>query len=148
MNEIDPKRKAKAPRRPRILVAEDEYLIARHMRTLLRRLGGDDVGPVPDLDRAIELARTERLAAAILDIKPADDRPAYPLADLLAERGVPFLFVSGYSPQDLPRRYRNVPLTVKPANLRIFHAAVEALLKAASRPPALAGAGTAGRGHG
>jgi DNA-binding response OmpR family regulator len=130
MADIDLKRKAGASGAPRILVAEDEYLIARHMRTLLRRLGGDVVGPVPDLDRAIELARTERLAAAILDIKLADGRTAYPLADLLAERGVPFLFVSGYSPQDLPRRYRKVPLIVKPANLRIFHAAVEALLKA------------------
>lgn len=129
MNEIGPKRTAGARRRPRILVAEDEYLIARHMRALLRRLGGEVIGPVPNLDRAIELARTERLEAAILDIKLADDRPVYPLADLLAERGVPFLFVSGYGPQDIPRRYRKVQLIVKPANLRAFHAAVDALLK-------------------
>jgi DNA-binding response OmpR family regulator len=115
--------------RPRILVAEDEYLIARHMRTLLHRIGGDVVGPVSNLDQAIALARTERLTAAILDIKLADDRPVYPLADLLAERGVPFLFVSGYSPEDIPRRYRNVQLIVKPAELRAFQAAVDALLK-------------------
>jgi DNA-binding response OmpR family regulator len=116
-------------KRPRILVAEDEYLIARHMRTLLNRLGGDVVGPVPRLDQAVELARTERLEAAILDIKLADGRTVYPLADLLARRGIPFLFVSGYGFQDIPRRYRNIPLIVKPANLPTFHAAVDALLK-------------------
>jgi DNA-binding response OmpR family regulator len=115
--------------RPRILVAEDEYLIARHMRTLLRRIGGHVVGPVPTLDGAIELARTEDLEAAILDIKLADGQPVYPLADLLAERGVPFMFLSGYSPADIPRRYRNVPLIVKPAELRAFHAAVDRLLR-------------------
>jgi DNA-binding response OmpR family regulator len=122
--------KEKASRkRPRILVAEDEYLIARHMRTLLNRLGGDVVGPVPRLDQAVELARTERLEAAVLDIKLADGRPVYPLADLLARRGIPFLFVSGYSLRDIPRRYRNIPLIVKPASLSTFHAAVDALLK-------------------
>jgi chemotaxis family two-component system sensor kinase Cph1 len=130
MNDAGAKRRPNPRRRPRILVAEDEYLIARHMRTLLRRLGGDVVGPVPNLDRAIELARTERLEAAILDIKLADGRPVYPLADLLAERGVPFLFLSGYSREDIPPRYRKVQLIVKPADLRAFHAAVDALLKA------------------
>ena len=129
-------------RRPRILVAEDEYLIARHMRTLLRRIGGDVIGPVPTLGRAIELARTENLQAAILDIKLADGRPVYPLADLLAERRVPFLFLSGYSAEDIPRRYRDVQLIVKPAELRAFHAAVDALLerRAGGPPPR--------RGHG
>lgn len=115
--------------RPRILVVEDEYLIARHMSALLHRIGGDVVGPIPNLDRAIKLARTERLEAAILDIKLADDRLVYPLADILAERGVPFLLVSGYSPETLPPRFREVPLLVKPADYRALHAAVDALLK-------------------
>lgn len=124
--------KARAQRRPRILVVEDEYLIARHMRILLRRLGNEVVGPVPSLEGAIRLASSESLEAAILDIKLADDRPVYPLADLLAKRGVPFLFVSGYSAVDIPRRYRGVELIVKPTSLQAFHAAVEGLL--ARRP--------------
>lgn len=145
MADAGPKRQPN-PRRPRILVAEDEYLIARHMRTLLRRIGGDVVGPVPTLDRAIELARTESIEAAILDIKLADDRPVYPLADLLAERGIPFLFLSGYSPADIPRRYRKVQLIVKPAELRAFQAAVDVLLKAHPGGRPLNRAGVAG-GH-
>lgn len=126
--------KARARRRPRILVVEDEYLIARHMRTLLSRLGNEVIGPVPNLEGAIQLARSERLAAAILDIKLADDRPVYPLADLLAQRGVPFLFVSGYSAADIPPRYRRVQLIVKPASLQAFHAAVDGLLARRPRP--------------
>jgi DNA-binding response OmpR family regulator len=120
--------KARARRPPRILVVEDEYLIARHMRTLLRRLGTEVIGPVPNLEGAIDLARSERVEAAILDIKLADDRPVYPLADLLAQRGIPFLFVSGYSATDIPKRYRSVQLIVKPASLQAFHAAVDGLL--------------------
>jgi two-component SAPR family response regulator len=120
--------KAKARRSPRILVVEDEYLIARHMRTLLRRLGNEVIGPVPNLEGAIDLARSECVEAAILDIKLADDRPVYPLADLLARRGIPFLFVSGYSAADIPSRYRSVQLIVKPASLQAFHAAVDGLL--------------------
>lgn len=99
------------------------------MSALLHRIGGDVVGPIPNLDRAIKLARTERLEAAILDIKLADDRLVYPLADILAERGVPFLLVSGYSPETLPPRFREVALLVKPADYRALHAAVDALLK-------------------
>jgi DNA-binding response OmpR family regulator len=129
MTQSTTKKKASGRRRPRILVAEDEYLIARHMRTLLDRLGGEVVGPVPGLDEAVRLATTERLEAAILDIKLADGRTVYPLADLLAGRGIPFLFVSGYAQEDIPQRYRSIPLIVKPASLPAFHAAVDALLK-------------------
>jgi CheY-like chemotaxis protein len=135
MSETGMKGKSSPRGNPRILVAEDEYLIARNMRTLLRRFGSHVVGPVPNLDQAIELARTETFEAAILDVKLADGRPVYPLADLLAERGIPFLFVSGYSREDLPARYRRVPLIVKPAGLKAFRAAVDTLLKPRTTRP-------------
>jgi DNA-binding response OmpR family regulator len=117
---------------PRLLVVEDEYLIARHLRMLLQDMGCEVIGPVGDLSQAEELAGTERLDAAVLDIKLAGGAQIYPVADVLSARGVPFAFVTGYNAIDVPERYRGVRLLGKPATVADFRATVAALL--AQRP--------------
>ncbi|RYI18350.1 MAG: response regulator, partial [Acetobacteraceae bacterium] len=81
---------------PRILVVEDEVLLAMELEAMLRRLGCKVVGPARNLAEAMRLATTEpALHAAILDVNLAGEM-VFPVADLLATRSVPFLFATGY----------------------------------------------------
>jgi CheY-like chemotaxis protein len=98
---------------PRALVAEDEFVIALEIEDSLRRAGYEVVGPVATADEATRLAAEERLDAAVLDIELRDGR-AFPAADALVRRGVPFVFLTGYEPLMLPERLRGRPLLAKP----------------------------------
>jgi len=100
--------------RCRILVVEDEYFIADEMALALRALGAEVVGPVPTMDEAIRIVEsTEPIHAAILDLNLKDVR-AFPLADILGDRGIPFVFATGYSGTAIPAAYQAVPLWEKP----------------------------------
>lgn len=79
----------------RILVVEDEALVAMLLEDLLADLGCEVVGPAMRLNEGLELAQRNGIDAAILDINLAGER-SYPIADLLEERRVPHLFVTGY----------------------------------------------------
>ncbi|HEV2543768.1 MAG TPA: response regulator [Methylobacterium sp.] len=78
----------------RILVVEDEYLIAIEMERWLQEAGAEVAGPVSDTERALALIETEALDAAVLDVH-LNGEPAYVVADRLTERGVPYLFATG-----------------------------------------------------
>ena len=81
---------------PRILVVEDEVLLAMELEAMLRRLGCQVVGPARSLEEAMRLATTEPvLHAAILDVNLAGEM-VFPVADLLATRGVPIVLATGY----------------------------------------------------
>ena len=104
----------------RILVVEDDYFLAEDMRTNLERAGAEVVGPIPRLKQALDLlARSERLDGAVLDINLAGEM-VYPLADALRERGVPFVFATGYDEKNIPPRYADVPWCPKPVASRII----------------------------
>ncbi|MFC3126852.1 HWE histidine kinase domain-containing protein [Pseudoroseomonas globiformis] len=80
----------------RILLAEDEPLVAMELESKLRRLGFIVVGPAATLQRAMELATgEEELAGAVLDVN-LNGQAVFPLADLLVRRNVPVLFATGY----------------------------------------------------
>lgn len=86
----------------RILLVEDDFLIASSLAQSLRELGLEVVGPVPSLDEARRLAEDEHLCGAILDINILGG-PSFPVAEALHQRGCPFIFITGYgSPQGLP----------------------------------------------
>ena len=98
----------------RVLVVEDELMIAMLFESILDASSECTViGPFARVKRALEAARNEPLDAALLDIHLAGE-PVFPVADLLAERGVPFAFVTGYSKDVLPPVYRDRPLLQKP----------------------------------
>lgn len=88
----------RAPLRPglRILVVEDNALVAMQMIQYLRDAGCATVGPAATVEGALALAASESLDAAVLDVD-LQGRPVYPAADVLADRGVPFLFATGFS---------------------------------------------------
>jgi DNA-binding NtrC family response regulator len=79
----------------RILVVEDEALIAVMVEDMLVEMGGEVVGPAATVDDALEMARDEMLDAAVLDVN-VRGRRIDPVAEALMARGVPVLFATGY----------------------------------------------------
>lgn len=97
-----------------ILVAEDEYLPAMDLCRELKRLGAIIVGPAPSLERALDLIETTpRIDGAILDVSLGGEK-IFPAAELLEQRGVPFLFSTGYDKCAIPARFSAVPRCEKP----------------------------------
>jgi two-component SAPR family response regulator len=80
----------------RILIVEDEMLIAMALENLLRRNGCEVIGPARSVDRALTLLEGEFLDAAVIDIN-LDGERCTPVADALLARGVPFVVATGYS---------------------------------------------------
>jgi DNA-binding response OmpR family regulator len=112
----------------RALVAEDEALIAMDVEAALRRAGWEVVGPVSRAADAARLAAREPLDAAVLDIGLGGGT-AYGAADLLAARGVPFLFLTGYGPGVLPERLRGRPVLGKPFSAGRLPTALEGAVR-------------------
>jgi len=79
----------------RILVVEDEALIAVMVEDMLIEMGSEVVGPAATIEQALALARAEQLDGAVLDVNVRGER-IDPVADALAARGVPMLFATGY----------------------------------------------------
>ncbi len=100
----------------RVLVVEDEMLIACMIEDVLQELGCVIVGPAGRLDAALQLATDEALDAAILDVSIRGGR-VYPVANQLLVRGIPFLLSSGYGDWALPENLRDQPRLTKPFTL-------------------------------
>ena len=113
----------KAASRPakRILVVEDEYLIAEDLANELRALGAEVVGPVPSLARALSLLAEGGggVDLALLDIN-LDGELGFPIADLLIERGTRIVFTTGYDEFVIPGRYAHIPRCGKPITRSIL----------------------------
>jgi CheY-like chemotaxis protein len=86
----------------RVLVLEDEALIAAMVEDMLTDLGVVVVGPAATIERGISLAQKEDLDAALLDVNIRSAR-AYPVADVLNARGVPVVFATGYGQSGVDR---------------------------------------------
>jgi two-component SAPR family response regulator len=99
----------------RILIVEDNALIALTMEDILSRAGAEVVGPVGTLAEAEQTALQESLSGALLDIKLNYDE-VWPVARILADRGVPFVFCSGHFERStLPNEWAGYELLMKPA---------------------------------
>lgn len=105
------------PARLRVLIVEDEMLLAMVMEDTLLDFGCDVVGPVARVTEGVRLANSERLDGAILDINVAG-ASVFPVARELAQRNIPFVFVSGYGEDNLPQEWRDRPRLQKPVDPR------------------------------
>ena len=112
---------------PRVLVVEDEFLIRMLLEDMLADLGYDVAGAVGTIKEASELAAQAEFNVAILDVN-LDGQEVYPVAEILAKRGVPFVFVSGYGEGSLPEPYRSRPVLQKPFQVAQLKTALAALL--------------------
>lgn len=97
----------------RILVVEDEWLLATIVEEYLNNLGCEVVGSAARLEDALEKARTLSFDIALLDVNLAGT-PSFPVAEMLRERNVPFLFVTAYGLSALPVALRDTPVLAKP----------------------------------
>ena len=103
-----------------VLVIEDEYFLADDMSNTLRAAGATVLGPVPSVKAALGLLeRDMALDAVVLDVRLGGEM-AYPVADALLERGVPFLFLTGYDQAALPERYAAVRWLEKPVETSLL----------------------------
>ncbi len=101
-----------APMR-RALVVEDEIMVAMYVEDLLTELGFEVAGLATGLDQALPLAREGEFDFAVLDINLAG-QVSFPIADVLRERGIPFLFASGYGSKGVTEGYRDAIRIQKP----------------------------------
>jgi DNA-binding NtrC family response regulator len=113
----------------RVLVADDEPLIAMNLSEELLAEGAIVIGPTASVEDAMGLLAQEKVEAAVVDIR-LGTQLAYPLADALDGQGVRFVFATGCDLDTVPEKYAHVPICQKPY---MISAIIEALaLSAAS----------------
>lgn len=103
----------------RVMVVEDEALVAMVESDALIDLGYEVAGPFSRTSEALAAVKDGGVAAAILDINLAGV-PVYPVAEELAARGIPFVFVTGYGTESVDRRFAHVPVLQKPIDREVL----------------------------
>ena len=119
----------------RILVVEDELLVAEEILHELQAQGGRVLGPAPSVGDALDLLADCAVPdAAVLDLKLRDEW-VYLVADALLAGEVPFLFATGHAQGGLPRRFHHVPVCPKPLQPGAIAGLLPRLLRETPRPP-------------
>jgi CheY-like chemotaxis protein len=115
----------------RIFLVEDELLVAMALEATLQDFGAVIIGPIGRVKQALQVAREDFMDAAVLDINLAGER-VFPVADVLAARGIPFVFYTGYGQEVLPAHYRTRPILSKTSTTTALLSAMNQLFE----PPA------------
>jgi DNA-binding response OmpR family regulator len=102
----------------RLLILDDDYLVAIDVQAMVEDLGAIVIGPVGRLEQARELARTEPLEGAILDVNLNQATTSYPLARELLARGIVVVFLTGYEADSIDAEFRDIPRIAKPCDPR------------------------------
>jgi DNA-binding response OmpR family regulator len=111
----------------RVLVVEDEMMIAMLVEDMLRDLGHEPIGPATRLDTGIKLATSETLDLAILDVNLGGVR-SFPIAELLVNRGIPVIFATGYGAAGLDQQFANHPVIAKPFSMEALAKTMKAVV--------------------
>ena len=114
-------------RAARILVAEDEFLVYLVLEDELRAKGYEVLGPFGSLQATREALADEKVDLVLLDINMGGSM-AWPIADELIARDTPFIFLSGYTADALPERYRAMPRVSKPFDPALLQSEIRRLL--------------------
>lgn len=111
----------------RVLVVEDEALVAMLLEDMLQDIGCTAVELAPRFDDAMRAAELGEFDLAVLDVN-LDGISSFPIADRLIERGIPLIFATGYGKAGTDSRYAVIPTLQKPfffSDLeRVVHAAL------------------------
>jgi DNA-binding NtrC family response regulator len=114
----------------RLLVVEDDYILALDLCRQLAKAGAEVIGPMSSVAKALGAIKAgTRLDAALLDVNVRNEQ-VFPVAEALAARQVPFLFMTGYDRATLPERYRHQPHCEKPVNMAAMLGLLDVALKA------------------
>ena len=103
----------------RVLLVEDEILVAMMMKDILTELGFSVVGPFSRLGEAMVAAVHEEINAGIIDVNLGGEF-VYPVADVLAARNIPFVFITGYGVESIDSRFGYVPIVKKPVQRQVL----------------------------
>lgn len=114
---------------------EDETMISLLIEDMVCDLGAEVVGPAARFEQAMTLALEADLDLAVLDVN-LDGLVVYPIADVLRDRSIPFIFMTGYDSSVVPAGYRHNRVLTKPFPTQTFHDAVQGVLAEASVSPA------------
>jgi CheY-like chemotaxis protein len=112
-------RSSPMPCKNRVLIAEDEALVAIMMEDLAVEFGWSVVGPFAKASDALAAAKSDNIDAAVLDVNLGGES-VYPVADVLAARGVPFVFTTGYGAESIDRRFARTPILQKPIDRNVL----------------------------
>jgi DNA-binding response OmpR family regulator len=111
----------------RVLVVEDEFMVAMGLEMVLSDAGYEVVGPIGRFEQALAAASGEKVDVALLDVN-VRGQTVFPVADILSGRGVPFAFLTGYGRDSLPAAQANANVLAKPFKAPELLAAVDAML--------------------
>jgi len=114
----------------RVLIVEDQYLIADEMTRAVTALGGTVVGPCPTVEAAIAVLETETVEFALLDLNLRGEQ-VLPIADELSARQIPFAFATGYDDWVIASRHRKRPRLEKPVSIEALRRAANTILNKA-----------------
>jgi len=113
----------------RLLLVEDEAMVAMMLEDMLGDLGCEVVGPADSMPQALALANGDNaIAGAILDVN-VGGQPIYPVAEALKARGVPFVFITGYGLADIDGRFAGTPTVQKPFSMPILRDALARMVR-------------------
>jgi two-component sensor histidine kinase/two-component SAPR family response regulator len=121
----------------RILLVEDEPLVAMMMTQMIGDLGGEVLGPYATLGEALGAALGP-VEAAVLDVNVAGEL-IYPLAERLKASSKPMIFLTGYDAKSVDRRFASCAILTKPIDERELASVLAGLFEAAPEPSVLAG---------
>ena len=114
------------PDATRILIVEDEMLIAMLLEDMIADLGHEIVGPFHSLETGLAAVADANYDIAILDMN-LGSKSSIPIAEELQRRGVPFAFATGHSREHLDPRFFDAHVIAKPFDERSLEAAIRAL---------------------
>ena len=119
-----------AAERPPWLIIEPESRLALLIENILSKLGWSTVGPTTSLEKALSLARELNLGGAVIDLD-SPDKLVYPVAQTLANRGIPFVFISNLSRPLVRDDFRDRPVLGKRFLMERLRPLIRATLAAA-----------------
>lgn len=113
----------------RVLIVEDEYLLASILQDAVEDLGAEVVGPFAKVQPALQAIAMEGPPdIALLDVNLGTEQ-SYPVADELFQRSVPVALLTGYDTSALPAPYRTLPCLRKPFDMASIRAMLSGLLR-------------------
>lgn len=108
----------------RVLIVEDEFLLADDLSEALADLGATVLGPAPTVAEALALLSAgAEIDGALLDVNLGGEK-VFPVADALEAQGIRFVFTTGYEAASIPSRYQHVARFEKPANMNALVRAI------------------------
>lgn len=111
----------------KVMILEDDYYVATDLRDEFEQAGAQVLGPFRDAEEGIARLDSEPPDCAVVDLNLGQG-PSFDLPRALRDRGIPYLFITGYDASTLPQDYANVPRLEKPIDVRQARRAVRRLM--------------------